>query len=154
MSSLVKWDPFAEVASLRRAMDRVFDEFMPMRWRAAETVDLTFPIDLWETDDRVMVRAALPGVKPDEIDISVSEGVLTIKGEHKEERKEEKESYYHREIRYGAFSRSVQLPCRVDHERAEAEFENGVLTISLPKAEEVRSKTIKVRSKELVGARS
>ena len=92
-----------------------------------------------------MVRAALPGVKPDEIDISVSDGVLTIKGEHKEERKEEKESYYHREIRYGAFSRSIQLPCRVDHERAEAEFENGVLTVSLPKAEEVRPKTIKVR---------
>lgn len=154
MTSLVRWDPFAEFASLRRAMDRVFDEFMPMRWRAAEPVDLTFPIDLWETDDRVMVRAALPGVKPEEIDVSVSEGVLTIKGEHKEERKEEKESYYHREIRYGAFSRSIQLPCRVDHERAEAEFENGVLTISLPKAEEVRPKTIKVRSKELVGARS
>lgn len=154
MTTLVRWDPFAEVASLRRAMDRVFDEFMPVRWRTAEAMDLTFPIDVWETDDRVMVRAALPGVRPEEVDISVSAGVLTIKGEHKEERKEEKESYYHREIRYGAFSRSIQMPCRVDHERAEAEFENGVLTISLPKAEEVRPKTIKVRVKEPAGALS
>lgn len=154
MSSIVRWDPFAEFHGLRRAMDRALVGFAPVRWRSVELSPLTFPVDVWETEDKVVVRAVLPGVSPDAIDISVSEGVLTVKGEAESEHKEEKQDYYWREIRYGAMSRSVQLPSRVDYERAEAEFENGILTISLPKAEEARPKTIKVQARELAGAAS
>jgi HSP20 family protein len=86
------------------------------------------------------------------VDISVAEGVLTIKGETRWEQKTENETYYRQEIRYGAFSRSIPLPSRVQHEQAEAEFADGILTVHLPKAEEVRPKSIKVKAKELTAA--
>ena len=113
--------------------------------------ELTFPIDVSETESDIVVKAVLPGVKADDVDISVCEGVLTIKGESSSEEKTEKENYYRQEIRYGAFSRSIALPNRVDHERAEADFAAGILTVRLPKAEEVRPKSIKVRAREAEG---
>jgi HSP20 family protein len=130
-------------------MDRVFEDFAPARgWRGGEAGDLTFPIDLSEAEDKVTVKAVLPGVKPEDVEISVSENVLTIKGETRSEETSEKENFYRREIRYGAFSRSIPLPTRVDYEKADADFSDGVLTVSLPKAEDVKPKSIKVRPKE------
>ena len=143
MRSVIRWEPFGEFSTLRRAMDRVFDDF-GQDWRSGET-ELTFPIDLSETENAVVVKAVLPGIKPEDVDISVSEGVLTVKGESKFEQKTQKENYYRQEIRYGAFHRSVPLPSRVNHEQADAEFKDGVLTVTLPKAEEVRPKQIKIR---------
>ena len=150
MRSVIRWDPLGEISTFRRAMDRVFDDF-GQNWRG-ET-ELTFPIDLSETENEVVVKAVLPGIKPEDVDISVSEGVLTVKGESKFEQKTENENYYRQEIRYGAFHRSVPLPSRVNHEQADAEFKDGVLTVTLPKAEEVRPKQIKVRpSAQTAGA--
>jgi HSP20 family protein len=143
MTSVIRWDPFGEMHSLRRAMDRVFDDF-GHGWRGGEA-ELTFPIDLSETENEVVVKAVLPGIKPEDVEISVSEGVLTVKGESKFEQKTERENYYRQEIRYGSFSRSIPLPSRVNHEQADAEFKDGVLTVTLPKAEEVRPKQIKIR---------
>ncbi len=152
MTSLIRWDPFAEFGSLRRAMDRVFDDFMrPTIWRGE--AEMAFPVDLYETDDTIVVKASLPGIKPEDVDISVSGDVLTIKGEIKHEEKVERENYYRQELRYGAFARTIPLPTHVAHERAEAEFEHGILTVRLPKAEEVRPKSIKVRTKEPAGVR-
>jgi HSP20 family protein len=155
MTTLVRWNPFTGIYSLRHAMDTL-EDFAPIKvWSRAEPADLTFPTDLMETDDHVVVTAVLPGIKPDEVEIEVTDGILTIKGEVKHEQKTERDNYYSREIRYGTFSRSIQLPTRVNHKNAEAEFENGILTVSLPKAEEVRPQMIKVRpvgKKALVGA--
>jgi HSP20 family protein len=152
VTSLIRWDPFAEISSLRRAMDRLFDDFMsPRLWRAEG--EWAFPVDVYETDEAVVVKAALPGMNPDDVEISLSNDALTIRGEVKQEEKTERENYYRRELRYGSFARTVPLPTRVDQERAEAEFENGLLTVTLPKAEELRPKSIKVRVKEAVGAR-
>lgn len=151
MRALTRWDPFAELTALRRAMDRVFDEFMPVRFRPEEA-ELTFPVDLYETDKEIVVKAALPGIKPQEIDISISDGALAIKGEARHEEKVEKENYYRQEIRYGTFCRVVPLPAPVRAEEADAEYKEGVLTVRLPKTEEARPKTIKVRSKEPAGA--
>jgi HSP20 family protein len=146
MRTLVRWDPFSEFRGLRRAMDRgVFEFYGPTVWRNAET-SLTFPVDLSETDGQVVVKAALPGIQPEDVDISVIDGVLTIKGETKSEEKSEAENYHRREIRYGAFSRAITLPTEVDDARAEAEFRDGVLTVTLPKAEEARPKQIKVKA--------
>ena len=156
MTHMVRWDPFGDFGSLRRAMDRVFEDFAPNRARG-EAGDLTFPIDLSENEEQVTVKAVIPGAKPDDVDISVSENVLTIKGESRFEDTTEKENYYRREIRYGSFSRSIPLPTRVDYERANADFSDGVLTVSLPKAEEVKPKSIKIRpgaQKELAGTAS
>lgn len=152
MRALTRWDPFAEISALRRAMERVFDTYAPLRIREEE--ELPFPLDLFETDKEVVVKAAIPGLQPEDIEISVSGESLTIKGESRHEEKVEKENYYRQEIRYGTFCRVVPLPAPVQVEAAEAEYKDGLLTVRLPKAEEARPKTIKVRGKEPAGARS
>jgi len=145
MSSLVRWEPFGNVRVLHRHMDRLFDDVLRgprvLTWEPAE---LGFALDVYENDDAVVVKAALPGVRPDEVDISVTDDILTIKGETKSEEETKDGSYHRRELRYGAFARSIALPTLVDHEKAEATFENGILTITLPKAEEVKPKSIKI----------
>lgn len=151
MRALMRWDPFAELTALRRAMDRVFDEFVPARFREEEA-ELAFPVDVYETDKEIIVKAALPGVKPEEIDISVTSDSLTIRGESRHEEKVEKENFYRQEIRYGAFSRIVPLPAPIRAEEADAEYKDGLLTVKLPKKEEARPKTIKVRAKEAEGS--
>ncbi len=141
----MRWDPFRDIAPMRSAIDRLFDEFWtPTIWHERQ---YAFPVDLSETDESVVARAALPGVNPDEVEVSVNDDLLTIKGETKEEKKDEREHYVHRELTYGAFSRTVQLPASVDSEKATAEYEDGVLTITLPKVEGDRARTIKVQSK-------
>jgi len=152
MTNLVRWDPFAE---LRTTMDRLFEEGFSRPWRllsADEGTAMAFPVEVSETDAAIDIKAALPGVRPEDVDISVQGDVLTIRGEHREETKEEKKDYYRREIRYGAFHRSLSLPVSVDADKAEARYENGILMLHLPKAEAVRAKQIKVVSAN--GARS
>jgi HSP20 family protein len=154
MTNVVRFDPFNEFGSLRRAMDRLFEDFAPVRgYRGTgEQADLTFPIDLSDKEGEITVKAVLPGIKPDNVELTVSEGVLTIRGEAREEASEEKENFYRREIRYGSFARSIPLPTRVNQEQAQAEFKDGILTVHLPKADEVRPKTIPVNGTEkLVG---
>lgn len=143
MRTLVRWNPFAEFGGLSQA-------FSHTMWSApngrTHRFDLTPAIDVSETDGAIVVKASLPGVKAEDVDISINDGVLTVKGERKSEEKTEGEDYYRQEILYGSFSRSVPLPSRVNHEQAEAEFNDGVLTVKLPKAEEVRPKQIKIRA--------
>ncbi|MDP2949983.1 MAG: Hsp20/alpha crystallin family protein [Chloroflexota bacterium] len=97
-----------------------------------------------------MVKAALPGMRPEDVDISASGDVLTIKGEAKTEEEVKRESYHRRELRYGSFARSVPLPTRVDYNKAEAAFEQGVLTVTMPKAEELKAKSIKVKAHPVI----
>ncbi len=144
MRTLTRWDPFSEFRTLRRAMDRPFFDFYgPTIWRRDT---LTFPVDVSETDEQVVVKAALPGIQPEDVDISVNDGVLTIKGETKSEESSDGENYHRREIRYGAFFRSVPLPASVNDDKAEAGFKDGVLTVALPKAEEAKPKQIKIKA--------
>ena len=146
MTQVVRWYPFSEFRGLNRAMDRLFGDFTPARvWRFAEPSAPTFPVDVAETDSDVTVKATLPGTKPEDVEITVTEGVLTIRGESRHEETTDKENYHRREIRYGAFSRSLPLPANVDQEQAEAEFTDGVLQIRLPKTDDARPKTIKVK---------
>jgi HSP20 family protein len=130
-------------------MDRLFEESFvrPRSWLAPTDGAATLALDVHESADDVTVKASIPGVKPEDIDISVTGDTLTIKGETREE-KEEKEGNYHlHERRYGAFQRSVSLPTLVKADKASAEFENGVLTLTLPKVEEVKPKSIKIKAK-------
>jgi len=156
MTTLVRWAPFAQLSGLHRAMD-VLEDFAPIRsWRNTEPAVLTFPVDLSATADKIMVKAVLPGMKAEDVDITVSEDVLTIKGEKRHEETSENENFYRKEIHYGAFSRSIPLPANVKYEDAEADFDDGILTITLPRAEQAKPKTIKVRPshKALTGTAS
>lgn len=145
MTSVIRWDPFAD---LRGTMDRLFDEGFSRPWRLlpanGEGYEAGFPVEVSETESDLEVKAALPGVKPEEVEITVQNDVLSIKAEHKDTSEEKKRDYYRREIRYGAFHRSMTLPVSVDSDKAEAKFENGVLALKLPKAEALRPKQIKV----------
>jgi HSP20 family protein len=148
--NIVRWEPFREITSLRDAMDRLFeDSFVraPRLWSRAGEWEL--PIDMHQTANEVVAKASLPGFKPEEVDISITGDTLTIKGEHKEEQEVKDENYFYKERRYGTFSRSVLMPVKVKSDKAEAVFEDGVLILTLPKAEEVKPKQIKVRAKQI-----
>ena len=102
-------------------------------------------INIADSDGDVRVEAELPGMRPEDIDVNVSGDLLTLKGERKEEREEAEEGYTYREIRQGSFQRAVRLPAEVQADKADARFENGVLTVRLPKAEEAKAKQIEIK---------
>jgi HSP20 family protein len=144
VTNLTRWDPIGE---MRTTMDRLFDEGFSRPWRLmpnSTEYDATFPVEVSETDEALEVKASLPGVKPEEVEVTVANDVLTIKAAHQEKTEEKKRDYYRREIRYGSFHRALSLPVSVDSDKAEASFENGILRLTLPKAEAVRPKQIKV----------
>jgi HSP20 family protein len=130
-------------------MDRLFDEGFSRPWRflpAEASTESGFAVEVSETDGEIEVKAALPGIKPEDVDITIANDVLSIKGEHKFEAEDKKRDYYRRELRYGTFHRSMSLPVSVDADKAQASFENGVLKLTLPKAEALRPKQIKIAS--------
>jgi HSP20 family protein len=135
--------PFGELLSLRRAMDRLIDDdfFRPLAWNG----DAGTPaLDVSTTPDALVVEAALPGVKPEEVDVTVENGTLTIRGETRSERQEGEGEYLVREIRRGSFARAVTLPSGLEPDKATASFENGVLRLRIPKAEEIKPRQIKI----------
>lgn len=146
MSNLIRWEPAREIVSLREAMDRLFNEaFTHPFWPAAGFQSLA--VDMYQTDDEVVVRAALPGLKADDVQLSITGDLLTIKGEFKEKSDTKEKAYHLREQRYGAFERTLSLPVEVVADKAKAEFEDGILTITLPKAEEAKPKVINIKVK-------
>lgn len=146
MSNLIRWEPAREMMTLREAMDRLFDDAFtrPLSLRDGWSVPA---IDMYQTDDEIVVKAALPGVKADEVQINITGEVLTLKGEMKHEEEKEEKAWHIREQRYGSFERSIVLPTDVVADKAKADFENGILTITLPKADEVKPRTITVKAK-------
>jgi HSP20 family protein len=104
-------------------------------------------VDVYETEDAVVVKSAIPGVKPEDIDISLTGDTLTIKGETKSEEEVKEENYVRREMRYGSFARTLSVPTSVVTDKAEAKFADGVLTLTLPKAEEVKPKAIQIKAR-------
>ncbi len=152
MADIVRWDPYREMARMTRMMDRMFDE-MPHIWRSEfDGGEGTFPLDLYETDNEIVLRATLPGVKPEDVDITISGDLLTIKGETKREEEKKRRNYYRQESWYGSFVRSITLPTQVNADKAEAVFEDGVLKLTIPKAESARPKTITVKPQKMMEA--
>jgi HSP20 family protein len=154
MVNLVRWEPFREVISLRQAMDRLFEDSFVGLPRLTMNGSGEFPIDIYQDKKNLVVKAALPGVKPEELDITIADDILTIRGEHKEEQESEEDDYIHRERYYGAFSRSVAIPTKVKSDKAEASFEEGVLTLTLPKAGEIKPRQVKVKPKAIKAAKA
>jgi HSP20 family protein len=138
--------PFGELLSLRQAMDRLFeDSFVrPTGWSPSALDARTLPVDVSMSSDELVVEAQLPGLKPDDVEITLENGTLTIRGETADDREERKDDYLVREIRRGTFSRSITLPNGLQAESATASFENGTLTLRIPKAEEVKPRQIHI----------
>lgn len=149
MADLARWNPSREMLSLREAMDRLFEEsFLQPGWfGATETPAAVLPLDIYESGDKVIVKAAAPGVAAEDIEVTITGDVLTIKGEMKAEEKVEKGNYLRQERRFGSFCRQVSLPAGVRTEGVQAAFKDGILTLELAKAEAVKSKTVKVIAK-------
>ena len=147
MANLTPWEPFRDMRRMHDRLDRMFDSALMGSSLSEEFASGSMPIDLYETDDEVVVKAAAPGMKPDELDITITGDRLSIRGEVSEEHEEEKARYYVRERRFGSFHRSVSLPAPVDGDKANAEFENGILTLSIPKKEEAKPKSITIKAK-------
>jgi len=131
-------------------MDRLFeDSFVrPSRALAALGEVAAPALDVYQTPNEVVVKAALPGLKPEDISIDITGETLTIRGEHKAEQEIKKENYLYQERRYGAFSRSMVLPSGLKPDKAKAKMEDGFLTLTIPKTEGVKPKAIKVKAKE------
>ena len=144
MSNLARWQPVHEMVALRDAMDRLFDEASTRPWDMAKGMQgKGVPsVDMYETENEVIIKAAVPGIKADDIQINVTGEMLTIRGETKEKSDVKEKAYHIREQSWGTFERRIVLPTLVVSDKAKADFEDGVLTITLPKAEEVKPRTI------------
>ena len=154
MTTLVRrWDPFREMAQLRATMDRLLNETRNLPVASDETIWM-LPLDVSETEDAFLVKASIPGVNPDDIDISLTDNVLTIKAEIKAEKEIEEAQYHLRERRFGVFSRSITLPTAVDADNVEAIYENGVLNLTISKAEEVKPRKIEVHTQKMIEGES
>ncbi len=145
---LTRWDPFREIMSIRNTMDRLFDSVLSGSTSIWQPTVWDLALDVAESDDEYVVKASIPGINPDDLEITYSNNTLTIKGEVKEDKELEQAHYHLRERRCGSFARSVTLPAGIEADKIEATYEAGVLKLRLPKAEEVRPKKIAIKTGE------
>lgn len=150
--ALVKWDPFKELVDFRRRMDRLFHEvsgsLLRSEWEEPTLLrDWVPAVDVYEDADKFQIQAELPGMDMKDIEVQVEGNTLTLRGERKLEHEDKRENYHRVERVYGAFQRSFSLPSTVDVDKIEATYDRGVLTITLPKKEETRPKSIQIQVK-------
>ena len=146
MSNLIRWEPMREMMTLREAMDRLFDDAFT-RPVGLSGVSAMPAIDMYQTGDEVVVKATLPGLKAEDVHITVTGETLTLRGEYKQENEQKETTYHIREQRSGSFERSLLLPTDVKSDKAKADFEDGILTITMPISEEVKPKSITIKAK-------
>lgn len=143
---VMKFEPTSEFISLREAVDKLFEDSFIRPFNGFGTTH-AFPVDLTETKDAYLLKASLPGMKPEHITIEATADGLTIKGEQKESTELKEEQYLRKELHYGKVQRSFTLPLAIDPNKVEASFENGIVTVTLPKTEVVKPKTITLKPK-------
>jgi HSP20 family protein len=147
MMDLIRWNPLMEMVSLRERMNRLFDDSLfrsDGRSDEAEIGGWLPVVDMFEKDDHLVIKAELPGMDKKDISLDFKDGILTLSGVRKNENEVKDESFYRREMTYGKFIRSFSLPADSDAEKIKAEFQNGLLTIEVPKPEQHKPKQIKV----------
>ena len=147
-NDLMEWRPFREVTRLRREMDHLWDDHFGSGRRGLQPLQAEFApaVDVKESAEAVVVKAEVPGIDAQDINISVTGDVLTIKGEKKSEREEKEANYHLVERNYGSFSRALKLPAAVDLDKIEAKYDKGVLTVTCPKKEAVKPKAIEIKT--------
>ena len=152
--AVAPWRPFSEMTRWEQEMERMFDNFFGRRlrpiwderWWPSRGAGISVPVvDLYEEKDEIVAKVELPGIGKDEVQVNITDHLLTIKGEKKKEAEIKEEDYYRSERAFGSFTRTLELPRAVQVEKAQASFKNGVLEIRLPKTEEAKRKEIKVK---------
>jgi HSP20 family protein len=144
MANVTRWDPFGEVMTLREAMNSLFEDSF-VNPSSTRSGTLGMPLDVAETKEAFIVEASLPGVRPEDLDITLQNNVLTISGETRQQQATGEKPNYHRvERRYGRFSRSISLPTQVQSDKVDAQLTNGILRLEIPKAEAARPRKIAV----------
>ena len=146
--ALIRWDPFRELNSLENQFTRIFGT-NGRSWPAREPSDTTTwspNVDILEADNELVLKAELPGLSPEAVELHLEKNVLTIKGERRFESEDNKDSYHRIERAYGSFSRSFSLPTTIDETKIQADFKDGLLTVTLPKQEQVKPRQIKIAS--------
>jgi HSP20 family protein len=145
--ALVRWEPSEGLASLRREMDRLFEGFFERGPRGLGNLSAWEPaVEVADTKDSVIIKAQMPGIPKDNIQVHVTDDSITLKGEMKEEEKTEEKNYSRREFRYGAFSRTIALPATVQADKATAQLKEGILEITIPKNEKAKVKEIPIQT--------
>ena len=145
--ALARWEPLDVLTSLRREMDRLFENFFETGPRGLGNLSAWEPaVEVADTKDTIIVKAQVPGIPKDNIQVHVTDDAITLKGEVKEEEKKEEKNYTRREFRYGAFSRTIALPAAVQADKATAQLKDGVLEITIPKSEKAKVKEIPIRT--------
>src|ERR671914_2784134 len=151
---LRRWEPFRELRQMQENMDRLWRSFSS-GGDGQDVENWAVPLDVVQEGENIVVKASVPGVSPEDIDVSIENDVLTIKGQTKEEQEHQEGNYLMRERRSGSFYRALRLPDTVDSDKAQPHYENGVLSITIPKAEPKKAKQLKVSvgGRELEGAK-
>jgi HSP20 family protein len=146
--AIVRWQPFCDLMATERGFDRLFrDAFssvLPVREGEFPTRAWAPAVDICENENSIVLKAELPGVDPKDVEVRVEDNTLYLKGERKFEKDTKEENYHRLERSYGSFARSFALPNSVDAEKVAAEYQDGLLTLTLPKREETKPKTIKI----------
>jgi HSP20 family protein len=147
MLDLIRWNPWKEMVSMRERMNALLSDALLRSDQREDNaaMGLWVPsVDMFDRDDKVVIKAELPGLEKKDINLEINNGVLTLKGERKYDNEVKEENFYRREMCYGKFIRSFTLPAEVDADKIKAEFQNGLLTVEVPKSEERKPKQIKV----------
>lgn len=150
MGGLIRWEPFRDLISMQDRMNRLFNDIfardVPLRQGTGSLSRWAPAVDVYETEDNVVLKAELPGVDPKDLEVRLEENTLFFKGERKLEKDVKEENYHRIERCYGSFARSFTLPASVDTDKASAEYKDGMLTLTMPKREEAKRKTIKIQT--------
>jgi HSP20 family protein len=142
--SLVRWQPFREIDTMQREMNRIFDSLVPVSEGIFDGKGFAPAVEIDETDEAVLLKLELPGLNPDDLDIQVTADSVSIAGERKYEKTTEEKGMTRSEFRYGSFQRVIPLPARVKNTESTADYKDGILHLTLPKAEEEKSKVFKL----------
>jgi HSP20 family protein len=150
MTTIVRWDPFREMGTLQGRMNRLYDEVWGRDRREDESVTGNWmpSVDVKETKDALQISTELAGIDPKDVEVTVENGILTLKGSRNFEKAVDGESYHRVERAYGSFERSFTLPTNVDPEKIQGTYKHGVLQLSLPKREEAKPKSIAIKIQE------
>jgi HSP20 family protein len=151
-----RWDPFREMMVLRNSLDRVADRDVALAPSDWKSFNWSVALDVVESEDEYLVKASLPGINPEDLDVTFDDNRLTIKGEVKEDNDVEDSRYHLRERRYGSFTRSIKMPSGIQSDEIKARYDKGVLELHLPKVEEIKPKKIAIQAStpEIIDAES